>query len=58
MKKHFCCQALCPFCGLVSVCQKGVHFVSLCLKVQKGTQTDTKVSHHPPTHHETFFGLK
>ena len=34
---------------LVSVC---VHFVSVCLKVQKWRQTETKVIFHPP---ENFF---
>ena len=38
LKKVFCRQALCPFC----VC------VSVCLKDQKWTQTDTKVTLHPP----------
>ena len=33
---RLCCQALCPFC----VC------VSMCLKVQKWTQSDTKVTFH------------
>ena len=44
--------------GVVKLC---VHFVSVSLKVKKWTQTDTKVSHHPPptaTHLKTFFGVK
>ena len=50
IQRNFC-QALCPFC---------VH-VSVCLKVQNWTQTDTKVTFHPPpppaTQHppENFF---
>ena len=47
------CQALCPFCVCVSVCQLDVCFVSVCLKVQKWTHTDTKVTFHPLP--ENFF---
>ena len=43
----------------VSMCRKGVHFVSVCPEVQKWTQIETKVTFHPPTRHQkTFFGLK
>ena len=53
----YCCQALCP----------SVHFcVCVSKSLRKWTQTDTKVTFHPPpthhppptTHQETFFGLK
>ena len=45
-----CCQALCPFLCLC---------VCVSKSLRKWTQTDTKVTYHPPpTHQETFFGLK
>ena len=31
-----------------------VYFVSVCLKVQKWTQTDIKVTFHPPTHYSPW----
>ena len=36
---------------IVKLC---VHFVSVCLSVQKWTQTETKVTFHPPVHQKTF----
>ena len=47
------CQALCPFCVCVS---KSCLFCvwCLCLKVQKWTPTDTKVTFHLPTPPENF----
>ena len=51
LKKVFCCPALCPFCVCVSMCL--CVYVSVCLKDQKWTQTDTKVTLHPPP--ENFF---
>ena len=50
--KKPCCQALCP-CVCVS---KRCPFCVLCLKVQKWTQTDTKVTFHlpPPTTRKLF----
>ena len=37
------------------MCLKGVNFVSVCLKVKKWTQTDTKVTFHPSSPENSFW---
>ena len=49
-----------PILGSFNIFVKlGVHFVSVCLKVQKWILTDTKVTFQPPNNlHKTFLKLK